>query len=240
MSDALQRIKDRATQRLLWFDKQDKAVREANAECERTLTNIIEICDAGLSAARGGAPAPLSSAMIDGLLSKQRRGEAWTPSECGELLDAYQSLMEAYHAVDGLGGAPAVPSDERERFAAETGGHPDDCPDPGLPPWRYCYQPGFPRPHTVIRGDAQTATYCFETKDDAETALIALRAAFGSLAPAPSGPTNDDRWYIPVGNGCLVTSEGRTSLQLATPEEAVVVRDALNARLAVPGEGEAQ
>lgn len=45
----------------------------------------------------GGAPAPLSSAMIDGLVFKQRRGEPWTPSECGELLDAYQSLMEAYH-----------------------------------------------------------------------------------------------------------------------------------------------
>lgn len=92
---------------------------------------------------------------------------------------------------------------------------------------------------TVARHE--NGAYVRELPDDEWDALCdALKSVEhglrGSLAPARSGPTNDDRWYIPVGNGCLVTSEGRTSLQLATPEEAVVVRDALNARLAVPGE----
>lgn len=68
--------------------------------------------------ARSPEPPPnLSSQMIDGLTFKLKRGEPWTESERGELLDAYQSLMEAYHDVGSLSqGAP----ESELRAAAEA------------------------------------------------------------------------------------------------------------------------
>jgi peptide deformylase len=54
----LEEIINRATNRLLWLDKQDKAVRESNAECDRTLSNIIEIAKAARRSAHRGAPEP--------------------------------------------------------------------------------------------------------------------------------------------------------------------------------------
>lgn len=56
LQEALQQIVNRARNRLVWLDLQEKAVQEACAACDTTISNIVEIAEAALAERAHGEP----------------------------------------------------------------------------------------------------------------------------------------------------------------------------------------
>jgi hypothetical protein len=119
----LAEILRRASERLAWYDTQPKAMREACAECERTLANISEIASAGLRATPPATPSAAEDALtqklrhrleeqgftdhhIDQIIEMHKENAAATPSAAAiaELLRDRPHLTECnLHKTESVG-----------------------------------------------------------------------------------------------------------------------------------------